>query len=905
MARTYLLLAWFIFLTTTIFSQVPNYVPQNGLVGWWPFNGNANDESGNGNNGAVNGAALTTDRFGSSNKAYYFSSTNCNPRIDISNFNYGGVVNSFSISFWIKRVGNGCISPRLFEFGNGSGWGVNWINNAPNMDWIANSILSDNVWYHIVYVIQTGSIKSYVNGNFDSQFQISWSVPNSFFSNVCFGRMNHPSFDAFNGSLDDISVFRRALQICEIQSLYQSQIVIGSATITPQSQTTFCQGDSVVLTANQGASYLWSNGQTTQSITATSSGAYSVQVTDTNGCVANAQPTQVTVIPTPLVSISNNGPTTFCQGDSVIVQASGATNYQWSNNQTGNTISAIQSGSYSTIGTDANGCADTSNTIQVLVNSLPQVSISNNGSTIFCQGDSVVLQASGATNYQWSNNQPGNVISVNQPGSYNTIGTDANGCSDTSNTIQVLVNSLPQVSISNNGSTTFCQGDSVVLQASGATNYQWSNNQMGSSVTVNQSGSYNTIGTDANGCSDTSNTIQVLVNSLPQVSISNNGATTFCQGDSVVLQASGATNYQWSNNQSGNAISVNQSSSYSTIGTDANGCSDTSNTIQVLVNSLPQVSISNNGSTTFCQGDSVVLQASGATNYQWSNNQSGNAISVNQSGSYNAIGTDANGCSDTSNTIQVIVNPLPQVTISSNGPTEFCQGDSVLLQASGATSYQWNTTQTGSSISVNQSGSFSAIGADANGCMATSNPISVSVVNYPVLLSQPQDLQLQLGSTAIFSISSQNQTDTYQWESNLGLGFQAINNGGQYNGANTNQLAVSNLTQNNNGQLFRCRVNNGDCFIESQTATLIVKPDAGVFGHEASSFKVLPNPTNGVITIYLKEPLTGKYKIKDNLGRLLLSGDFKGSETTLSVEHLPSGLYFVEMGKEQVRFIKN
>jgi hypothetical protein len=189
--------------------------------------------------------------------------------------------------------------------------------------------------------------------------------------------------------------------------------------------------------------------------------------------------------------------------------------------------------------------------------------------------------------------------------------------------------------------------------------------------------------------------------------------------------------------------------------------------------------------------------------------------------------------------------------------------------------------------------------------MATSNPISVSVVNYPVLLSQPQDLQLQLGSTAIFSVSSQNQTDTYQWESNLGLGFQAINNGGQYNGANTNQLAVSNLTQNNNGQLFRCRVNNGDCFIESQTATLIVKPDAGVFGHEAVSFKVMPNPTNGVITIYLKEPLTGKYKIKDNLGRLLLSGDLKGGEITLSVEHLPSGLYFVEVGKEQVRFMRN
>jgi hypothetical protein len=381
--------------------------------------------------------------------------------------------------------------------------------------------------------------------------------------------------------------------------------------------------------------------------------------------------------------------------------------------------------------------------------------------------------------------------------------------------------------------------------------------------------------------------------------------TSFCQGDSVVLQASGATNYQWSNNQTGNTISAIQSGSYSTIGTDANGCSDTSNTIQVLVNSLPQVSISNNGSTTFCQGDSVVLQASGATNYQWSNNQSGNAISVNQSGSYNTIGTDANGCSDTSNTIQVLVNPLPQVTISSNGPTEFCQGDSVLLQASGATSYQWNTNQTGSSISVNQSGNFSATGTDANGCTATSNSIIVSVVNYPVLVSQPQDLQLQLGSTAVFAVSSQNQTDTYQWESDLGLGFQAINNGGQYNGANTYQLTVSNLIQNNDGQLFRCLVSNGICSIESQTATLTVMPDAGIIGHEAVSFKVMPNPTDGIITISFKDPITCQYQIKDNLGRVLTSGDMQGSEITLSVEYLPFGVYFVQVGNERVRFIKN
>jgi hypothetical protein len=831
--------------STTALAQIPNYVPQNGLVCWWPFNGNANDESGNGNNGAVNGAALTTDRFGSSNKAYYFSGANCATRID-ANVNTTSIQSGLTISLWILVSGSGCLSPRILEFYPGfDGPGISQWSVDNNLTSIGMGSMTStnfncgysmqpegyNTWFHLVYTNDGISGKFYKNGILISSVVSSGNPILA--SSLSLGRMNHPLWDAFTGKLDDFGVWNRALTGCEIQSLFQSQIVTGTATISPQSQTTFCQGDSVVLTANQGASYLWSNGQTTQSFTAASSGSYSVQVTNANGCVANSQPTQVTVNPTPQVSISNNGSTTFCQGDSVVLQASGAANYQWNNNQSGDSISAIQSGSYS------------------------------------------------------------------------TVGTDANGCSDISNTIQVLVNSLPQVSISNNGSTTFCQGDSVVLQASGATNYQWSNNQTGNTISAIQSGSYSTIGTNANGCSDTSNTIQVLVNPLPQVSISNNGSTTFCQGDSVVLQGSGATNYQWSNNQTGNTISAIQSGSYSTIGTDANGCSDTSNTIQVLVNSLPQVSISNNGATTFCQGDSVVLQGSGATNYQWSNNQSGNAISVNQSGSYYAIGTDANGCSDTSNTLQVLVNPLPQVTISSNGPTEFCQGDSVLLQASGAASYQWNTNQTGSSISVNQSGSFSATGTDANGCMASSNPISVSVVNYPVLLSQPQDLQLQLGSTAIFSVSSQNQTDTYQWESDLGLGFQAINNGGQYNGANTYQLTVSNLIQNNDGQLFRCVVSNGICSVESQTATLTVKPDAGIIGNEAVSFKVLPNPTNGVITIYLNEPLTGKYKIKDNLGRVLMSEDIQGGEITLSVEHLPSGLYFVEVGKEQVRFMRN
>ena len=60
-------------LSVTVNAQVPSYVPTNGLVAYYPFNGNANDASGNGNNGTVNGATLTTDRFGDVGKAYSFN----------------------------------------------------------------------------------------------------------------------------------------------------------------------------------------------------------------------------------------------------------------------------------------------------------------------------------------------------------------------------------------------------------------------------------------------------------------------------------------------------------------------------------------------------------------------------------------------------------------------------------------------------------------------------------------------------------------------------------------------------------------------------------------------------------------------------------------------------------------
>ncbi|MFM7105117.1 MAG: hypothetical protein ACKOW8_06310 [Flavobacteriales bacterium] len=93
-----LMLAATVCLTAVSVAQVPSYVPTDGLVGWWPFNGNANDESGNGNNGMVNGATLAEDRFGNVNAAFSFNSVP--DRVEI-----GSTLNPTNYMEWQIQVG--------------------------------------------------------------------------------------------------------------------------------------------------------------------------------------------------------------------------------------------------------------------------------------------------------------------------------------------------------------------------------------------------------------------------------------------------------------------------------------------------------------------------------------------------------------------------------------------------------------------------------------------------------------------------------------------------------------------------------------------------------------------------------------------------------------------------------
>jgi len=209
--------------------------------------------------------------------------------------------------------------------------------------------------------------------------------------------------------------------------------------------------------------------------------------------------------------------------------------------------------------------------------------------------------------YQWKKN--GNSIAgatgityfAASGGNYTVTVTNSAGCSAVSSPVSVAVNSLPSAAIAPGGPTTFCSGESVLLNAPAGSNrlYQWKKNgidipgAVASSYNVNSGGVYKVRVTNMlTGCVKTSsNGISVTVNSLPSSSITPQGPTTFCAGGSVVLAANTGTGLTYKWKKGGNYISGATLSNYTaTTGgnykvqvTNSNGCSKTSGNVAVTV----------------------------------------------------------------------------------------------------------------------------------------------------------------------------------------------------------------------------------------------------------------------------------------------------------------------------------
>lgn len=299
------------------------------------------------------------------------------------------------------------------------------------------------------------------------------------------------------------------------------------------------------------------------------------------------------------------------------------------------------------------------------------------------------------------------------------------------------INNAVTATITPSGATTFCAGNAVDLSANtvaGAT-YEWSNSEATEDITVTSSGTYSVTITNSNGCEATSSPATVTVNALPSVSISAGGATSFCTGGSVVLTSSqtGSGNV-WSTAATTNNITVNSTGTYTVTYTDGNGCSATSNAINVNVSSSPLPSISAGGSTSICQGQSVTLSCGTSDTYQWNLNGSPISGATNQtynataSGNYTVTVTNTDACDGVGTSIAtaVFVNPTPTAAATAS-TTPGSLTVNFTNSSLGATSYNWNFGDGNNSTAVNPSHTYASNGNYIVTLIATSGSCSDTI----------------------------------------------------------------------------------------------------------------------------------------------------------------------------------
>jgi hypothetical protein len=268
-------------------------------------------------------------------------------------------------------------------------------------------------------------------------------------------------------------------------------------------------------------------------------------------------------------------------------------------------------------------------------------------------------------------------------------------------------------------------------------------------------------------CTATSS-VTIGVNAPQVLSTTPSNTASFCAGGSVSLSAAnGFNNYVWNTPagiQNGQTISANQAGNYSVSATGTGGCIFNSSTIIVSQQSTVSLTITSSGPLTLCPGESLTLSAeAGFSDYSWSNGSTGQNLVVTTPGTYSATATSGSGCPAVSQDFVITLQQAGILDVTASGPLTICAGQSLTLTAaSGFSDYSWSNGETGISITVNQSGNYSATASNGSGCNLASAPVNVTV-DAPFQISVTPSSPISLCEGQSITLVAQSGFSNYTW----------------------------------------------------------------------------------------------------------------------------------------------
>ncbi len=572
----------------------------------------------------------------------------------------------------------------------------------------------------------------------------------------------------------------------------------------------FCIGESTTLQTPliPGHQYQWLkdktiiDGANDNFILVSDSGEYALQIVDASlGCSKISNRIVIAPFPVEAPTITLNGDPLACIGDTLLVSvnASAQSKYQWLKDglptniaDTLSSLKVFETGTYQVEETNSFGCMSISATIDIEFLAFPDESLTIQGDSVFCEGENTTLLAeeSDQFTYKWFKdnihlpNDSLYFLEIDSTGSYHVEITNRNLCTSTTTPKAISIISQPEAAITFGGDSTFCEGKSVQLFANQGVNLSFSwfkDNELLPSdtldrLTVVNSGNFQVRVENSTGCSQLSEPAEVEVYANPDVSISINGDSTFCVGESVDIVANGdpSLTYQWKRfgddiaDATGLSLTVSNSGAYAVVVTNNNECSATSNTSVVEVFPGPDAFIVPEGPTTFCEGSSVNLAANAGNNfeYHWllNDNELENAnqsiLEATSTGSYQVKITNVNGCEKTSEPISVEVNIAPDNTVIFEPDLTICETDTILFSGVFAENvgYQWVKDgfeiddANESNLWVNEPGTYSLNLISDQFCKSSSEGFEVEILanDKPVMTVTENNV-----STSLFA--------SYQW----------------------------------------------------------------------------------------------------------------------------------------------
>ena len=495
------------------------------------------------------------------------------------------------------------------------------------------------------------------------------------------------------------------------QTIAYSVLVLDAPAEDQPAAVTICDGPAM-LNAPGGYAYHWSDGSTAGSLSASTSGIYTVTLSNGAGCSQDLtydvtiDQTPAEAAPAAVVACEESGP--------VSLTAPAGYTYSWSDGSTGQSVTAAASGTYSVTLGNGSACTQTLNyEVQIIAQPAEETSIDVSA----CASDGALsLTAPSGYDYAWADGSTEQAIEVSAAGSYTVSISNSAGCSlDVS--YNVTLNDAP--SEPNGPVQNICGVGNATLDGPAGYSYAWSTGSDAQSISAG-AGVYQLEITNADGCSQT---LFYIVNNNSIPNEASPSAVEVCSADGEVsLTGPDGYSYNWSNGSTAQDIAVSASGTYSLTIANSNGCTQVLE-YPVTINSSPAVAMDAIGS--FCEGDASVLLSGGSP----------------AGGSYSGVGVtggmfdpalagtgthtitydyvDANGCSGSASTA-VTVNGNPDVSIDPINGSLCADGGVVQLTASPAGGSWGGSASAGGSIdpAALGAGAYSAtyLFTDANGC---------------------------------------------------------------------------------------------------------------------------------------------------------------------------------------------